>query len=239
MAAETTITKKGEGSSFSFSAIQDFDHHISREIRGYNILDQLVQGMSDAFMEDKTNVYDIGCSTGRLINTLAESLELDPDEKRDVKFTGFEPNPNFTSNFSPFNKSVRIIADSVDSSTKFENASLVTSIFTLQFVPTHLRPQILRNIYDGLNSSGAFIWAEKVIASDARLESLINGQHIALKREGSSAEDILNKDLRLRRIMRPLKLEEDLEMLRDAGFTTFETFWRVNNFVGIVAVKSH
>lgn len=228
----------GEGANFSFSNIQDFDQHIAREIRGYKILDQIVGGMADAFIEDATNVYDIGCSTGRLINALSANLEQDPDEVRKVQFIGYEPNPNLTRDFTPANDQVTVRQEVVTEDTQFENASLVTSMFTLQFVPTRTRQAILENIHNGLNDHGAFIWAEKVIASDARLESLLSAQHIAFKREGSSADDILDKDMRLRRIMRPLKLATNYAMLENAGFSVYETFWRVNNFVGIVALKA-
>jgi tRNA (cmo5U34)-methyltransferase len=231
---------QGEGVAFSFSAIDNFDVHIPREIRGYDILDRIVCGIADALIEDGTNVYDIGCSTGRFINKLATDLdnEADVSRKRIVTFIGFEPNGNFTSKFIPANDSVHIRKEKVTPATKFENASLITSIFTLQFVPTHERQGIIKQIYEGLNRNGAFIWAEKVLASDPKIETLLTAQHIDFKREGSSAEDILDKDRRLRAIMRPLGTAANYKMLVDAGFTRQETFWRVNNFMAILAIKS-
>ena len=45
---------------------EGFDDHIEHSIRGYtNLLDDIVS-LSRNFVEDETNVIDIGCSTGKL-----------------------------------------------------------------------------------------------------------------------------------------------------------------------------
>ena len=43
----------------------------------------------------------------------------------------------------------------------FVCCSLVTSLFTLQFMPPKDRKDTIRNIYNGLNDGGAFIFDEK------------------------------------------------------------------------------
>jgi tRNA (cmo5U34)-methyltransferase len=234
------VSAQDEGNGFSFSTIKDFDVHIAREVRGYEILDNIVSRMADAFIEADTNVYDIGCSTGRLINTLAASLAAETDEsrRRRVTFIGIDPSAHFANTFKPASESVCYRLERVTDDTQFGNASLITAIFTLQFIATQERAAIIRNIHDGLNSNGAFILAERVHASDARIERILNDIHTDFKREGSSAEDILDKDRRLRAVMRPLSLTANCRMLEAAGFTRYELFWRVNNFIGIVAIKS-
>lgn len=231
------MSSNGEGAAFSFNNIKNFDDHIGREIRGYDILDGQVSYFANAFIESGTNVYDLGASSGRRINQLAQSLDNDPDSPRKVNIVGFEPGTSFVANYTPYNDQVKMLPESVTENTRFDNASLVMSVFTLQFIPTNLRPAILQNIHDGLIDNGAFIWAEKVISSVPRIESVITNQHLAMKREGSCADDILDKEDRIRRIMRPLELSQDLEMLEAAGFKRYEVFWRVNNFLGLIALK--
>ena len=47
-----------------------FDDYIEHSIRGYtNLLDDIVS-LSRNFVEDETNVIDIGCSTGKLTEEL-------------------------------------------------------------------------------------------------------------------------------------------------------------------------
>jgi len=232
---------RGEGEQFSFSSIENFDEHIAREIKGYDILDDIVRGVAESTIEDGSNVYDIGCSTGRLINSLAVTLDAEPDlsRRKRVSFIGIESNENMTSQFTPASDMVQIRKERVTDKTTFENASLIASIFTLQFLPVHQRPAILKNIHDGLNPNGVFVWAEKVHASDTRIEAMLNTKHMEFKLQGSSAEDILDKDQRLRSVMRPLDLATNQRMLEDAGFSRYEVFWRVNNFLGMMAIKSY
>lgn len=224
---------------FSFSTISDFDAHIAGEIRGYEILDDIIQGLADMLMEDGTNVYDLGCSTGRLLNQLATSIQMETDEarKRNINFVGIEPNLNFAKDHADLPGNVRVLRSKISGKTVYDNASVILSIFTLQFIPVPERAKIIKQIYDGLTMSGAFIWAEKVYASDPQLESIINRRHIDFKQRSSSPEDILGKDQRLRAIMHPLPMRLNLEMLDAAGFTRHEVIWRVNNFVGLIALK--
>jgi tRNA (cmo5U34)-methyltransferase len=234
------VTSSALDQPFSFSTITDFDRHIDREIRGYDLLFSMVTGLADSIIEGGSTVYDIGCSTGRLINMLATAFAAERDEarQRDVTFVGYEPNWNFAQGFVPATHAVRFRHEPVTVDTRFPGASLITSLFTLQFTSVRDRPRILRNVYRGLHAGGALILAEKVYAGDAAIERLINDRHIDFKSEGSSAEAILSKDRRLRAIMRPLTLDANYRMLQKAGFTRYESFWRVNNFVAVLAVKS-
>lgn len=59
-------------SEFSFETIANFDDHIDSSIEGYSQMDGLVQSMSDYFVKDGQAVYDLGCSTGRLLKVLRE-----------------------------------------------------------------------------------------------------------------------------------------------------------------------
>ena len=50
---------------FTFAHRQEgFDEHINSSIRGYSGLLQDVVSLSRYFVENNTNVVDIGCSTG-------------------------------------------------------------------------------------------------------------------------------------------------------------------------------
>ena len=51
---------------FTFAHRQEgFDKHIELSIRGYSNLMEDVVSLSRYFVEDNTNIVDIGCSTGK------------------------------------------------------------------------------------------------------------------------------------------------------------------------------
>jgi tRNA (cmo5U34)-methyltransferase len=224
---------------FSFTTIQDFDAHIAREIRGYETLFKIATGIADAVIATGTNVYDIGCSTGRFLVTLAEKIAAEKDtfRRRHVQFIGIEPNENFADCHRGAPDSVTFVQERVTASTPFENASLISSIFTLQFIPIQERQVVVRNVYHGLNPGGVLILAEKVYSGDPEIDRLINDSHLDFKREVTDPAQIIEKDVRLRSIMRPLNLQDNVSLLENAGFDRHECFWRVNNFVALIAIK--
>jgi len=117
------------------------------------------------------------------------------------------------------------------------NANLVTSIFTLQFMPKKDRREVISNIYAGLNTGGAFIFAEKTICKSALVQDMITFNYYDYKRKSFGTEDIMDKERTLRNIMKPLTWKQLELMVSFAGFTTVQPFWRNHSFVGALAIK--
>ena len=228
---------------FTFAQREEgFDDHIEHSIRGYkNLLDDIVS-LSRNFVEDETNVVDIGCSTGKLTEAFVHSnqnfckyanyigIELAPSffEELDKRYERMT-NEYYWANIDFQKKDVRQF--------KFENCSLVTSIFTLQFMPRKDRFDVIKNIYDGLNFGGAFIFAEKTVCEDSRLQEMITFNFYDYKRKHFEASDILEKEKTLRNMLKPNTWKELEGMLECAGFKTAQPFWRNHMFVGAIAVK--
>ena len=228
---------------FTFAQREEgFDDHIEHSIRGYkNLLDDIVS-LSRNFVEDETNVVDIGCSTGKLTEAFVHSnqnfckyanyigIELAPSffEELDKRYERMT-NEYYWANIDFQKKDVRQF--------KFENCSLVTSIFTLQFMPRKDRFDVIKNIYDGLNFGGAFIFAEKTVCEDSRLQEMITFNFYDYKRKHFEASDILEKEKTLRNMLKPNTWKELEGMLECAGFKTAQTFWRNHMFVGAIAIK--
>jgi tRNA (cmo5U34)-methyltransferase len=121
--------------------------------------------------------------------------------------------------------------------TEIHNASLVTSIFTLQFMPKRDRKQVIKNIYHGLNCGGAFIFSEKTICENATFQDMLTFNYYDYKRKSFDTEDIMNKERTLRHMMKPNTWNELTDMIYNAGFKDVQPFWRNHMFVGAIAVK--
>ena len=119
----------------------------------------------------------------------------------------------------------------------FENCSLVTSIFTLQFMPKKDRLNVMKNVYNGLNDGGAFIFAEKTICQNALVQDMITFNYYDYKRKSFDTEDIMDKERTLRHMMKPNTWEEIEINLARAGFSDVQPFWRNHAFVGALAIK--
>ena len=73
---------------FTFAHREEgFDEHIENSIRGYsNLLDDVIS-LSRYFVEDDTNVVDIGCSTGKLTKAM---IEYNIDHCKNANWIGVE-----------------------------------------------------------------------------------------------------------------------------------------------------
>jgi tRNA (cmo5U34)-methyltransferase len=210
---------------FSFSDIKNFDNHISKSIKGYEELNENIIGISNYFIEDNTNVYDIGCSTGKLISKY---------KNKKAKYFGIEIEKNLITqkdvNFNLINYDVRDF-------TGYSNASFVTSIFTMQFIPQKDRQKIINNIFNGLNKGGAFVICEKIYSKSPKIQDIMTSLYYDFKRKSFSQAEILDKEQDLRKIMKIETENTIFKELKKAGFSQADMFFRSFNFVGILSIK--
>lgn len=216
---------------------EGFETHIDLSIRGYsNLIDDVLK-LSEYFVEDDTNVVDIGCSTGKMLrsmisqNSFAKSalytgIEL---EKEFVDGWKLESIANFIPNLYLLNEDVRDF--------DFHNCSFVSSIFTLMFMPPHQREMVVKNIYNGLNSGGAFVFSEKTMADSAKIQDIRTFTYYDYKRTNFTTIDIMDKEKTLRSMAKPNTRDELLNMCKAAGFSKIESFWQNHAFVGFLAIK--
>ena len=76
--------------------------------------------------------------------------------------------------------------------------NLVTSIFTLQFIPKRDRITIVKQIYNVLPEGGAFIFSEKILSSDPQIEEMMTFCYYDWKRKHFSEKQILEKNYCIR-----------------------------------------
>ena len=225
---------------FTFAHREEgFDEHIEKSIRGYSHLIEDVVSLSRYFVEDETNVIDIGCSTGKMTKAL---IDYNLDHSQEAKYIGLEIAEGFEKDLDKRKKElsyydyVQFLSDDARWY-EYSNCSLVTSIFTLQFMPKTDRRELLQNIYNGLNEGGAFIFAEKTICENALVQDMITFNYYDYKRKSFDTEDIMDKERTLRHMMKPNTWREIEDMLLSVGFSVIQPFWRNHAFVGAIAIK--
>lgn len=228
---------------FTFAHREEgFDEHIEKSIRGYSHLLEDVVALSRYFVENDTNVYDLGCSTGKMTQRL---IAANYDHCTDAYWYGIEIAEGFQNDLKKREKQILKFdedcwvhfqhEDIID--TEITNASFITSIFTLQFMSKRHRQQVIQNIYNGLVEGGAFVFAEKTICENAKFQDMLTFNYYDYKRNSFDTEDIMDKERTLRHMMKPNTWNEITDMIYNAGFEDIQPFWRNHMFVGAIAVK--
>ena len=228
---------------FTFAHRQEgFDEHIDWSIRGYsNLLGDII-GFSRYFVEGNTNVVDLGCSTGK---TTERMLLHNKDHCKDATYIGVEIAEGFFDNLDERLKTLtkkepwaQVEFHKGDvRDYEFNNCSLVTSIFTLQFMPKKDRETVIERIYDGLNVGGAFIFAEKIYTENAFIQDMLTFNYYDFKCQKFDYDDIMSKEQTLRHMLKPNTWKEIEDMLMGAGFKSVQVFWQNFLFLGAIAIK--
>ena len=221
--------------SFSFASVENFDEHINDSVRGYDNMISDVVGMTQYFLEAGTHMVDIGCSTGKMLN---EIEHVNRSIIKRVKYIGIENERNMIQN-QIANPSIEYYNGDVRDYKGFDSpkCTMITSIFTLQFIEKAFRQALLYRIYSALHAGGAFVFTEKVYSKDARMQDIMTFMYYTYKQGKFSPEDILNKEKSLRHMLRPNTERELIGMLKTAGFEKIEPFWQNFSFRGWVAIK--
>ena len=110
--------------------------------------------------------------------------------------------------------------------------------YTLQFINPSIRVQFLTNVYNGLRNNGILVLSEKVVSRDKSFEQqFLDSYHQFKRRKGYSELEIANKREALENVLIPLTVQENCDLLMQAGFSRVEPFFQWFNFVSIIACK--
>lgn len=216
-----------------------FSDMLARSIPDYRAMREMIFHTGYKFLKDKSKVIDLGCSNGGSVKRFVDWSSYGPER---VDFFLYDNSiPMLEACRERFkNHSVNINLHNADLRyTKIEEgADLILSILTLQFIPIEFRPDVLKRIYNSLTEDGAFILVEKVICSNNKDNKLFIEQYYDIKKNnGYSEEQILNKKASLENVLVPLTEEMNRELIKGAGFSSIECFWRTYNFAGYIIRK--
>jgi len=209
---------------FSFDTINEFDNHISNSIMGYNTLHQLIVNISSFFIKNNTIPVDLGCTTGKLISKIQKEYECkcigyDITDKQFIKGLDLRKQDITKDNFL------------------IPRTNLIYSIFTMQFIDFKYRENVLRKIYNALDKNGALIICEKEICNNGIVQEVFTFSNYQYKQDTFSANEILDKEKTLRKIMNCLESKENIKLFKSVGFETIEPFFQSLNFKGYICKK--
>jgi len=221
--------------TFSGDVAKSFSAHVRRSVPLYDIGHDLVCKVSDFFLHDNSLCYELGVSTGTLIDKLAER-----HQHKAIKFVGIDSEDSMIRQAKTEiggRPNVKLIADDVNQF-NFEPADLIVSYYTIQFIPPRQRQMLFDKLYASLNWGGAFLLFEKVRACDARYQDIATALYTDFKiDQGYSADEIVAKASSLKGILEPFSTQGNLDLMKRAGFEDILTIMKYVCFEGFLAIK--
>lgn len=199
-------------------------------------MQELIINLSDFFLKKNSICYDLGSSTGTLINKISNRHK---DKK--IQFYGIEIEKKMIeqakkikhkslNKIKYLNKDLKKI--------KLQKTEMIISCYTIQFIDPKFRQDIINKIYKSLNWGGAFIMFEKIRASDPRFQDIFSQVYLDYKLKNKFSEkEIINKSRSLKGILEPFSEYGNLGLLKRAGFVDIVPIMQWMCFKGFLCIK--
>jgi tRNA (cmo5U34)-methyltransferase len=221
--------------TFEKNIAAKFDSHIKKSVPMYEESQWLCNEISDFFIKENCIIYDLGCSTG----TYLKSLALRHKSKKQVTFYGvdvvkqminFAKKKNYSKNIKYLHKDITKL--------KMKKSDFIISFFTMQFLKQKYRQIMINKIYKSLNWGGAFFFAEKVRSYDARTQDMMNEIYKEWKLANRFTDEEINaKTKSLKGVLDPFSTAGNLKMLKKSGFSDISSIAKFISFEVFLAIK--
>lgn len=216
---------------FNKEMVNNFDDHVKKSVPLYEEFHKDIINMSVYFSQKNTKIIDIGTSTGVLLNDL-----YNINKHRNIECIGIDIEKDMIEECNNRYNNLKFeVCDALDFD--YTNSSIITSVLTLQFINKKERKEIIKKIHNEMNEDGSLFIVEKVKNNIPDIHDIYNDIYYDFKRDNLTDEDVLDKNVSLRGVMKPLTLQDNIQILKNAGFNKIDVFMKYNNFVGLLAIK--
>lgn len=237
---DSLFAERGDIADFHFdrSVAKVFDDMVGRSVPFYDEIQRMTGELARDFATPNSTLYDIGCATATTL------LAVDPLVDPSVRFVGIDNSADMLEKArekvrqSKTARVVDFVVADLNEGMQIDNASVIAMILTLQFVRPLYRQKVMQNVFNGLNPGGCLILVEKLTCESTVFNRLFIDKYYDFKRRnGYSEVEIARKREALENVLIPYRVDENIELLKSAGFRRIEVFFRWYNFCGLVAVK--
>ena len=226
------IEKKFE---FDQAVASVFDDMLSRSVPFYDEVRHLVISLILTDQSEGKKILDLGSSTAKFL------LELNTRMHSKMQLKGIDNSQAMldraTQKCQAFGADIALeLADMLEY--PYANEDIIVANYTLQFIRPIQRIELVKRLYSSLNDNGIFIFSEKIVFDDKRLDKqMIDIYYAHKKKQGYSEYEIAQKREALENILIPFTIKENIQMCKDAGFHQIDTIFQWANFVTLVAKK--
>lgn len=223
---------------FDQKVVDVFPDMIKRSVPGYSTVIHMIGQMAQRFATQNSRCYDLGCSLGAATLSMRHQITEEGvsivavDNSQDMIAQAQKMIDNDTASIP-----VELLYGDINT-IDINNASVVVLNFTLQFIDIALRNDLLKKIYQGMNSNGILILSEKLTFEDKAHDKLVTDLHHYFKASNGYSElEIAQKRAAIENVLIPETPATHKKRLLNAGFKSADIWFQCFNFASIVATK--
>lgn len=223
--------------SFNEEVAAVFDDMVTRSVPLYKQVTILAGLWGQRFYKPQTRIYDLGCSTGTVMELLCRLL---PPAAHMVGVDASLPMvARCQEKLASYRDShtIEIVHGNLEDQV-MAPSSVVYANYTLQFLAPESRSAVIKSVYESLVPGGLFFLSEKVVSPSAEFQATTTELYEGFKEaQGYSKLEIARKKQALENVLVPFSESDYVSELIAAGFTATDSICKWNNFVTLVARK--
>lgn len=230
--------KQVKNFTFDAQVVEVFPDMISRSVPGYNTIIDTIGRLSQQFVQENSNIYDLGCSLGAATLAMRKSITA-----KDCSIIGVDNSSDMVKRCKMHvdafkGKTPVSIIESNIQDIVIENASMVVLNFTLQFIEKSQRQSLLTKIAQGLKPGGLLVLSEKITDDDPVTDKVLIDLHHSFKRDNGYSElEVAQKRSALEKVMLTDSVDAHKQRFTEAGFTHSSLWFQCFNFTSFIVIK--
>ena len=211
-----------------------FDDMLNRSIPFYKENLNLQIDILTNFLNENDKVIDLGSSTGTFLIELAKRKKLN--------LIGIDSSDAMIKKAilkaKAFGVDIKFLKQDFLECDLTHSKAIIAN-YTIQFIRPIKREKLIQKIYNSLKKDGIFLMSEKLITENKKLNKIMIDIYYEYKKKmGYSDFEIAQKREALENVLVPYTMNENIEMLKNAGFQEIEVIFRWNNFATFLAFKN-
>lgn len=230
----------GQVADFEFdqAVVDVFPDMIKRSVPGYATTISMIGDLSRRYAQSDSLCYDLGCSLGAATLAMRHNIQA-----ANCQIVGVD-------NSAAMLKRCQQVLDAdsgelgvslIESDLQtldMQPCSVAVMNFTLQFIPLQQRLSLIEKIYQSLLPGGVLIISEKVqFEQQAHQELMVELHHNFKRSNGYSDLEIAQKRSSIEHVLLPETLQQHIQRLQGAGFSSADVWFQCFNFASLIAIK--
>ncbi|MDR2789867.1 MAG: carboxy-S-adenosyl-L-methionine synthase CmoA [Campylobacteraceae bacterium] len=221
---------------FDESVASVFDDMLSRSIPFYAEVLNLVCDLCLKYAHINSTITDLGSSTA---NTL---LSISKKTKIPLRLRGIDNSDAMCERarqkIKAYGADIEIVNGDIMEQNFGMNSAIIAN-YTFQFIRPPKRAELAKKIYESLENGGICIFSEKIIYENKDLNKKIIDLYLTFKKwQGYSDFEITQKREALENVLVPYTENENMEMMKMAGFHEVVSVFKYANFATFLAIKA-
>lgn len=189
--------------TFKDAAVAEaFDRHVREQLPWYDIATGIVAHVARHYVPERGTVIDIGASTGNVGRAIQETIE-----RRSARLIAIDNADDMAARYA--GPGEYRVCDAQEFDYAAEAPDLIVAFLVLMFVPVHERAALVGRLIDAVRPGGAVLVFDKVQPFAGHIGSILYRLTLAAKYEaGAAPDEIIQKELSLAGVQRPMSVDE-------------------------------